>query len=325
MKILIADDDSVSRLLMQRTLEKFGYEVVVAVNGRAAAEILSQSDGPRLAVVDWMMPELDGPGLCREVRRNQHESSYVYILMLTSKQDSEDIVIGLEAGADDYITKPCHLAELRARLHTGRRILSLEETLVHAREEMRFQATHDALTTLWNRVSILSLVRREFHRAEREGHPTSLLLCDIDHFKRVNDEYGHLVGDAVLEEVSRRLIASVRNYDAVGRYGGEEFLILLGDCDVAGMRARAEDIRSAIATVPIETESGALSLSISIGAMTCENLTANVPLEPILAEVDTALYRAKAEGRNRVVLASPLLPAWAAPSAGAPELARRPH
>jgi diguanylate cyclase (GGDEF)-like protein len=325
MKILIADDDSVSRLLMQRTLEKFGYEVVVAVDGRAAAEILSQSDGPRLAVVDWMMPELDGPGLCREVRSNQQEGSYVYILMLTSKQDSEDIVIGLEAGADDYITKPCRLAELRARLHTGRRILSLEETLVQAREEMRFQATHDALTTLWNRVSILSLVRRELDRADREGHPTSLLLCDIDHFKRVNDEHGHLVGDAVLEEVSRRLIGSVRSYDAVGRYGGEEFLILLSHCDEAGMRARAEEIRAAIASAPIQTENGPLSLSLSIGAMTCENGAAHVPLEPILGEVDVALYRAKAEGRNRVVVAAPLHPAWAASSAEPPELARRPH
>ncbi len=236
MKILLADDDRVSRLLMQRTLEKFGYEVVLAEDGRTAAEILSRGDGPRLALVDWMMPQLDGPGLCRELRVSQRDGSYVYILLLTSRHDSEDVVAGLEAGADDYLTKPCHPAELRARLHTGRRILSLEETLVRAREEMRFSATHDALTTLWNRASILALVRSELQRSARDGSPPSILLCDIDHFKLVNDHHGHLIGDIVLEEVARRLISSVRAYDAVGRYGGEEFLIVLSNCDEGGLR-----------------------------------------------------------------------------------------
>ncbi|MGC2297600.1 MAG: diguanylate cyclase [Acidobacteriaceae bacterium] len=307
MKILIADDDSVSRLLMQRTLQKFGYEVLLAENGRAAAEILSRADGPRLALVDWMMPELDGPGLCRAVRGNQREGSYVYILLLTAKQDSEDIVAGLEAGADDYITKPCHPAELRARLHTGHRILSLEETLVHAREEMRFKATHDALTALWNRGSILSLVRGELHRSARNAAPTSILLCDIDHFKRVNDNYGHLIGDIVLEEVARRLISIVRPYDAVGRYGGEEFLILLSDCEEDCLRRRAEDIRAAVAAIPIQTEAGDLWISISIGAVTCVDMKPDdAPLERILTQADTALYQAKARGRNCTVVAAPL-------------------
>ncbi len=202
---------------MQRTLEKFGYEVVLAEDGRAAVEILSQPDGPRLALIDWMMPKLDGLGLCREVRRTQRDGAYVYILLLTSRQDAEDVVAGLEAGADDYITKPFHPAVLRARLHTGRRILSLEETLVQAREEMRFKATHDALTSLWNRASILSMARSELRRSAREARPFSLLLCDIDHFKRVNDDHGHLVGDFVLEEVARRLTAAVRDYRRCGR------------------------------------------------------------------------------------------------------------
>lgn len=309
MKILIADDDRVSRLLMQRTLQKFGYEVLLAENGRTAAGILSRSDGPRLALIDWMMPELDGPGLCRELRANQREGSYVYIVLLTSRHDSEDIVAGLEAGADDYLTKPCHPAELRARLHTGRRILSLEETLINAREEMRFSATHDALTTLWNRASILSLVRSELQRSARDGSPASILLCDIDHFKRINDNYGHLIGDIVLEEVAGRLISSVRAYDAVGRYGGEEFLIVLSNCDEGGLQARAENIRSAIATTPFQTESGQLSISISIGALTCVDWRPEVvPLERILAQADTALYHAKASGRNRIVFADPVLP-----------------
>jgi diguanylate cyclase (GGDEF)-like protein len=305
MKILIAEDDPVSSLLMRRTLEKFGYEVVLAEDGRAAVEILLQPDGPRLALIDWMMPKLDGPGLCREVRSAQRDGAYVYILLLTSRQDAEDVVAGLEAGADDYLTKPFHPAVLRARLHTGRRILSLEETLVQAREEMRFKATHDALTSLWNRASILSMARNELRRSAREARPFSLLICDIDHFKRVNDNHGHLVGDAVLEEVARRLISSVRNYDAVGRYGGEEFLIVLSNCDEEGLRTRAEQIRAAIASAPIQTENAELSVSISIGAMTHCCRESDIPLESILAETDAALYQAKEEGRNRAVFAVP--------------------
>jgi two-component system, cell cycle response regulator len=308
MKILIADDDPVSRLLMQRQLEKDGYEVVLAQNGRAAAEILLGSDdGPRLALVDWMMPELDGPGLCREVRSGRHKGSYIYIVLLTSRQDSGDVVAGLEAGADDYMTKPCRPTELRARLYTGRRILALEENLVQAREEMRFKATHDALTSLWNRASILSLACSELRRAARQATPTSLLLCDLDHFKQVNDKYGHLAGDAVLEEVARRLIATLRAYDAVGRYGGEEFLILLSNCGDQVLRARAEDIRAAIASTLIQTGTAALSITISIGAMTCDNWKDGQSLESVLAQADKALYRAKAAGRNCAAFAHPLV------------------
>ncbi|MGB7133687.1 MAG: diguanylate cyclase [Acidobacteriaceae bacterium] len=310
MRILLADDDRVSRLLMQRTLEKFGYEVLLAEDGRAAAEILSRGDGPRLALVDWMMPQLDGPGLCRELRASRRDSSYVYLLLLTSKHDSGDVVAGLEAGADDYLTKPCHPAELRARLRTGRRILLLEETLVRAREEMRFSATHDALTMLWNRAAILALVRSELQRSARDGSPTSILLCDIDHFKTVNDHHGHLIGDTVLQEVARRLISSVRGYDGVGRYGGEEFLIVLSNCNERGIRTRAEIVRSAIATTPVQTKSGDLPISISIGAITCVGWGAEeIPIERLLAQADGALYRAKADGRNCTAFDSPLVPA----------------
>jgi two-component system cell cycle response regulator len=309
MKILIAEDDSVSRLLMQRTLEKFGYDVVLAEDGRTAVEILSQHDGPRLALINWMMPKLDGLDLCREVRSAQRDGAYVYILLITSRQDAEDVVAGLEAGADDYITKPFHPAVLRARLHTGRRILSLEETLVQAREEMRFKATHDALTSLWNRASILSKARSELRRSATEARPFSLLLCDIDHFKLVNDNHGHLVGDVVLEEVARRLISSVRDYDTVGRYGGEEFLIVLGDCDENRLRARAEQIRTAVASLPIQVGNVELSISISIGAMMHCRPESDIPLESILSQADTALYNAKAEGRNRAVFAFPAIAA----------------
>jgi two-component system, cell cycle response regulator len=309
MKILIAEDDPTSRLLMQRTLEKFGYDVVLAEDGRAAVEILSQRNGPRLALIDWMMPKLDGLGLCREVRSAHRDGAYVYILLLTSRQDAEDVVAGLEAGADDYITKPFHPAVLQARLHTGRRILSLEETLVRAREEMRFKATHDALTSLWNRAAILSMARNELSRSSREARPFSVLLCDIDRFKRINDNHGHLVGDVVLEEVSRRLISSVRDYDAVGRYGGEEFLIIVSNCDEESLRTRAENVRTAIGSIPIQTGKAELSVSISIGAMTHCCWEHDISLESILAKADAALYNAKAAGRNRAVFALPSIAA----------------
>ncbi len=310
MKILVADDDSISRTLMQRTLQKFGYEVILAENGRMAAEILSRSDGPRLALIDWMMPELDGPDLCREVRGFHREGEYVYVVLLTSKQSNEDIVAGLEAGADDYITKPCHPAELRARLHTGCRILSLEEKLVHARDEMLYKATHDALTEIWNRASILSLMKSELERSFRDDAPISILLCDVDHFKRVNDDHGHLVGDLVLQEVAQRLTLAVRSHDAVGRYGGEEFLILLSDCDDSALESRSESLRAAIAATPIAAGRQKLSISVSIGAATCRHWEPGIPIERILDRADTALYRAKAEGRNRTGLAGELTAAW---------------
>lgn len=309
MKILVAEDDPVTRLLMQRTLQKFGYDVVLAENGLKALEILSQDEGPRLALVDWMMPLLDGPALCRKVRARHHSDSYVYIVLLTSKQDSEDVVEGLEAGADDYITKPFQPAELKARLRTGLRVLSLEETLVKAREEMRFGATHDALTALWNRGAILSLAQSELLRASREKKAYSLLLCDIDHFKRINDNYGHLIGDFVLKKVANRLTACVRGYDGVGRYGGEEFLIVLENCGSSCIEGRAETIRAAIGDTVFEVDGIQLSVTISIGGFTCESWEANLLIETLLAQADAALYQAKTEGRNRVVFATQLVSA----------------
>jgi two-component system cell cycle response regulator len=306
LKILVADDDRVSRRLMERMLERDGYEVVSAANGREAADILMKPNRPRLALINWMMPELDGPELCREVRSRQ-EDSYVYIILLTSKQLNEDLVSGLEAGADDYLTKPCRAAELRARLHTGRRILELEDKLVEACEEMRFKATHDALTSLWDRGAIFSLLRAELSRSRREHTSVSLLLCDIDHFKQVNDLHGHITGDEVLTEVSTRLLDAVRSHDPVGRYGGEEFLIILTGCGEDDMRLRAEQLRAVIADNFFMTSTGPLSISVSIGGITIEEWDESLQTEPILARADVALYQAKALGRNRVVCAAPFV------------------
>jgi two-component system, cell cycle response regulator len=301
MRILIADDEIVSRRLLERTLGRAGYEVMAVDNGQAAVDYLCRTDGPRLALLDWIMPELHGPEVCRIVREKRSQP-YVHIILLTSKESKQDIVTGLESGADDYLIKPWDPGELKARLRTGERILQLEDRLVEAREDMRFRATHDPLTSLLNRGAIMDLLARELARTQRERGCTTLLLGDVDHFKRVNDTYGHVIGDEVLREVARRLLSSVRSYDLVGRYGGEEFLIVLNNCDAANTLARAEEIRKGIARTPIQTKSGPLPITMSVGALHTKEGEWSV--EDALREVDSALYKAKAAGRNCCILAN---------------------
>jgi diguanylate cyclase (GGDEF)-like protein len=302
-KILIADDDGLSRRLLEKTLEREGYEVIAVDNGRLALQQLSLADGPRLALLDWMMPELSGTGVCLEVRK-QHDRPYVHIVLLTSRGSKQDVVAGLEAGADDYLTKPWDPAELTARLRVGQRILQLEDRLVEARETMRFKATHDNLTALFNRGVILDLLARELSRTRREKGCTVVMLGDLDHFKKVNDGYGHVVGDEVLQEIARRLLASVRSYDFVGRYGGEEFLIVLNNCDSSHAIARAEEVRNGIANHQVQTMRGLLPVTMSLGVFASRDWDLRL-VEEILVETDLALYKAKADGRNCVRLAEP--------------------
>jgi diguanylate cyclase (GGDEF)-like protein len=292
-----------SRRLLQKTLERAGYEVVAVENGRQAADQLCSKDGPRIALLDWVMPDLDGPGVCREVRKNEGQS-YAYMVLVTSREAKEDVVTGLESGADDYLTKPFDPEELKARLRTGLRILNLEDRLVEAREEMRFRATHDGLTTLWNRTVIVEMLGRELARSRREQTSIAVMLCDLDKFKNVNDTYGHLVGDAVLRETSKRLLSCVRSYDFVGRYGGEEFLVTLNNCNPAFGFARAEEIRKAIGQHPVQTLSGPISVTLSLGLLLTHEW-GREPVEKLLGEADAALYAAKAAGRNCVKFAHP--------------------
>jgi two-component system, cell cycle response regulator len=303
MRILVADDDAISRTLLQRTLERAGYEVTAVANGRLAVEHLCCKDGPRLALLDWIMPELDGPEICRQVRERR-EQPYVHIVLLTSKESKKEIVEGLESGADDYLVKPWDAAELKARLRTGLRILQLEDRLVEAREDMRFKATHDPLTGLFNRGVIVDLLAREVVRTHREDCCSTILLGDVDHFKTVNDTHGHIVGDEVLKEIARRILGTVRSYDYVGRYGGEEFLVVLNNCDSSLSLPRAEQIRRAIASAPVQTASGPIPVTMSFGVLSTKDWGLR-PAEEIIHEVDSALYKAKAAGRNGVRFANP--------------------
>ena len=291
-----------SRKLLEKTLEKAGYEVVSVENGKQAVTKLTEEDGPRLALLDWVMPEVNGPDVCRAVRSRQGKG-YQYLLLISSRESKKDIVSGLESGADDYLTKPFDMDELKARLRVGERILGLEDSLVEARESMRYRATHDNLTSLLNRGVIVDLLGMELIRSQRENRSTAILLCDIDHFKNVNDTYGHVVGDQVLVEVARRFLSIVRSYDFVGRYGGEEFLIVLNNCDPSSSLPRAEQIRMSLAKCPILTNSGPLLINASIGVLLSQDWTGK-SVEEVLHEVDLALYEAKESGRNCVRLAN---------------------
>lgn len=301
MKILIADDESVSRRMLHGLLAKWGYDVVEAADGNAAWERLKSSDGPRMALLDWMMPGQNGVDVCRALRKLRPEP-YTYVLLLTAKDAKESVVEGLESGADDYLTKPFNPQELKARIRVGLRLLDLEDNLVQAREAMRFKATHDILTGVWNRGAILEALDREIWRSRREGLSLGVLIADLDHFKSVNDTYGHAAGDAVLQEITKRMRTDVRPYDAVGRYGGEEFLILLPGCNGSTTRDKAERLREGISRDPVATSAGILKVTLSIGGVA----TGDWPEDnanQILQMADSALYRAKGEGRNRTAMA----------------------
>jgi two-component system cell cycle response regulator len=301
MRILIADDSIVSRHLLDATLRKWGYEVVVACDGLEAWNVLQADDAPKLAILDWVMPGLTGPEVCRRVREHAKEKdTYTYILLLTSKSLKEDLIEGMESGADDYITKPFDQHELKVRLRSGTRIIDLQRELVAAKEELREQATKDFLTRIWNRSSILDILQRELIRGAREKRSVGVVLADLDHFKLVNDTYGHFAGDAVLREFARRMQSSIRAYDAIGRYGGEEFLIILPGCDELCTSRQAERMRSALDAEPMVVNEQHQLVTCSFGATTWHP---GEPMSPdgLIRTADDALYAAKHLGRNRVV------------------------
>ena len=299
-RVLIAEDDPIFRRVLQSWLQKWNYSVTALENGLDAWQLLQQDDCPPMAILDWVMPGLDGIDVCRRIRSHQ-QGAYKYLLLLTSKESKEDVVAGLEAGADDYLTKPFDVNELRARVRAGKRILELQGALVKAHTELQFEAAHDHLTGLWNRGAIMDLLQRETQRTVRIGEPLGVIMADLDHFKRINDSYGHPIGDAVLREVAHRLLASVRNYDYVGRYGGEEFLIVLTACAPSDLVATAERMRAFVSEKPVDTDVGPIPVTISIGLAAQHLSGLELPKgEELVRAADSALYTAKANGRNRV-------------------------
>ena len=297
-RILVADDSPVFRDLLQKMLLEWGYEVITVQDGQQAWDVLRQENGPRLALLDWMMPGMEGAEVCRHVRAGIRDR-YVYVMLLSVRSDLEDVVNGMESGADDYIVKPFQVDELRARLRAGRRVLALQEELVAAREALREQATRDGLTGLWNRTAIFDILQNELARCGRSGESLIVLMADLDGFKPVNDQFGHRAGAAVLRQVAARMRASVRRYDAVGRYGGEEFLMVLPGCELPGGMALAERIRESIGADCFRTADAEVRLTCSLGL--ARAIPPAIPqADDLVRQADAALYRAKRQGRNRV-------------------------
>jgi diguanylate cyclase (GGDEF)-like protein len=297
-RILVAEDDGVTRKLLENMLTKFGHEVVACADGIEAWAVLSREDPPKMAILDWMMPGRDGIEVCRAIRR-QEDQRYTYIILLTGKNSKADVLEGLEAGADDYLTKPFDPNELRVRIRTGARIVNLQEELISALRLSEFRATHDSLTGLLNRGALLESINKELARASRELRPLGIFIADVDHFKGINDQWGHQTGDVVLRELAELIRSSLRQYDVVGRYGGEEFVGALPGCDITEAAALAERLRIRITETPIATEGGPLFCTMSFG-VTALDCWDEVDLDGLLRDADAALYRAKKAGRNRV-------------------------
>jgi diguanylate cyclase (GGDEF)-like protein len=297
MKVLIAEDDSVLRRRLEKLLGDMGYEVTSCKDGLEAWETIQSEYAPNLLLLDWMMPGMDGVEICRKVRKLAKEP-YAYILLLTSKSKQDDIVEGIEAGADGYITKPFNQQELKARLKSGRRITELNEEFLSVRNELQKQTVRDPLTGLYNRRYMAEILENEFARASRYQTDLSCILFDLDFFKNINDTYGHAFGDLVLREFSDCFKQLARQTDIPIRYGGEEFMLLLTNTDIEGARSLAEKIRSAGEKKTYDDGTNSATVTVSMGVASVKQHQPSDGRE-LVAFADKALYRAKAEGRNR--------------------------
>jgi two-component system cell cycle response regulator len=301
MKILIADDDLTSRSIMTAVLTKCGFDPVIAEDGRAAWDLLQRPDAPRLILLDWSMPGMDGVEICRRLRDDSVPDP-PYIVLVTARGKKSDIVAGLEAGANDYVAKPYDNEELLARIRVGQRMLEMQSKLMETRDAMEHQANHDFLTGVYNRRAIRGRLGEEISRAGRDHGSLSVGMFDIDHFKNINDTFGHQAGDEALVAFTRRIQGGLREYDSVGRYGGEEFLVIAPGSVGSNSESLYERLRARVAGAEIATNAGSISLTVSIGVAPGTGRSA---VDALIAAADAALYQAKAGGRNRVAYAPP--------------------
>lgn len=302
MKILIAEDDQVSLKILEKNISEWGYDIALAVNGEEALRTL-RGGAVRLAILDWMMPGVNGIEICRSIREDAGPN-YIYLIMLTSRDRRQDIIEGLEAGADDYMAKPVNFLELRARLQTGRRIVELEDKLLESNRKLRDLASRDNLTSLWNRANVFKFLEEDLAWGRRESRAVSALMIDIDDFKRINDDNGHLAGDVVLIQIAKELERGVRAYDKVGRYGGDEMLIVLPGCGLAEAAAIGERLRKSVAGERVRTPAGDIDVTLTLGCSSSE-IIPNATAETLVQASDAALYEGKSLGKNRVVAGAP--------------------
>jgi len=289
--------------VLVRQLTHAGYEVLQAADGEAAWAML-QTEPVRLLISDWMMPSLDGPQLVQRIRANTDpQAGYYYIILLTAKAAKGDLITGLEIGADDYLTKPFNMRELQARVGIGVRILQLETNLRETRHKLEVLAMHDGLTNLLTRRAIENHAISELSWAHRKGVPMSFVMLDLDHFKTVNDRFGHAVGDQALQLLADLLMQKKRPYDWAGRWGGEEFLLVLPRTTLEDAISVAERIRIATENSPLPLADGSqevLRLSLGVTSLTPDTSAPMPPVLDLIHQADMALYHAKQTGRNRV-------------------------
>ncbi len=304
MRILIADDERVSRTLLMRVVESWGYQTVEADSGDSAWAILSGPNPPRIAIIDWMMPGIDGVEICRRLHARP-DAPLIYTILLTSKTDEQALIHALEQGAHDFQTKPANPGELRARLLVGRRLVESDDRLTESLARMEQMAATDELTGAANRRNFLQMAELEIYRVQRSKAPLALLVMDIDRFKEINDTYGHVAGDAALCHLVAICQLSLRRTDIIARFGGDEFVILLPECDEPTAIHTAERLREAIFTTPVPDKGGAFSISVTIGVATHPAGQSQIfDLDTLLRLADDALYEAKDAGRNRVATRS---------------------
>jgi len=296
MKVLVAEDDLTSRTILTAILQKWGYEVVSAVDGEQALEVLQQPDAPKLALLDWSMPGLSGVEVCSRLRDKQINDS-IYIIILTAKSEKKNIVEGLNAGANDYIIKPYDNDELQARINVGKRMVEIQSELENAKSALLHEVMHDSLTGVYNRKAIIDLLERELIRAKRSGGIIYAGMCDLDYFKRINDTFGHQTGDDILKGFTGIIVENLRKYDLIGRYGGEEFLIIIPSSGNINEKMDFKRLCDLVSKSNIKTRSGDLSVTVSIGVTDSKG---GKTVDEILAEADGALYKAKEMGRNCV-------------------------
>ena len=296
-RVAVVDDDSAIRRLVRLFLKRAGYEVVECTTGQEARDTLTRVPWD-LAILDRRLPDMDGVVLCQELKANPDYRAR-YIIMLTGEDEQEDKIEGLELGADDYITKPFQSPELLARVRAGKRIVDLQKELMETNRRLELLSITDGLTKLHNHRYFQDELVRAFEESERYDRPLSLAMIDIDYFKKVNDTYGHAVGDEILKGVANLYRESVRATDLVARYGGEEFAVMMPETNLADALTFAEKIRSLVESTPMDTQAGPLNVTVSLGVASVPHSKIHTPKEVIVA-ADKALYRAKRNGRNQV-------------------------
>jgi two-component system cell cycle response regulator len=304
MRILIAEDDLTARTILTGVLKKWGYDPVTVKDGQAAWEVLQQPDSPRMIILDWMMPGMDGLEVIKRARARSVEQP-PYIILLTSKDEKGDILSGLETGANDYVKKPFDHEELYARIRVGQRTVELQTSLYDTQQTLAHLATHDPLTGILNRRAILQQLSKELSRNRRDGNNAggsrlSIGFFDIDKFKEINDQYGHQVGDEVLKGLVGILASQLRAYDTFGRLGGDEFLVVAPGTGEENREHLFGRILAAIAGARIVSTAGEVSVTVSIGVATADVESSE---DQLLDIADAAMYLAKREGGNRVTFA----------------------